>query len=98
MARIIIAGSGFGGLTAAMKLKKHLDLSRHQITVIDQNAQFVYRPSLVLVAFGKATPESITFNLPEVYQQSGIQFIQASISSIDGDKKIVETRDRKSVV
>ncbi|OLZ09216.1 NAD(P)/FAD-dependent oxidoreductase [Sulfobacillus thermosulfidooxidans] len=91
MARIVIAGSGFGGLTAAMKLKKHLDLSRHQITVIDQNAQFVYRPSLVLVAFGKATPESITFNLPKVYQQSGIQFIQASISSIDGDKKIVET-------
>ncbi|WP_053959554.1 NAD(P)/FAD-dependent oxidoreductase [Sulfobacillus thermosulfidooxidans] len=91
MAHIVIAGSGFGGLTAALKLKKHLDLSRHHITVIDQSSRFVYRPSLVNVAFGKATPESITFDLPAVYHRSGIQFIQASILSIDGDQKTVET-------
>ncbi|MCC2649602.1 MAG: putative FAD-dependent pyridine nucleotide-disulfide oxidoreductase [Nitrososphaeraceae archaeon] len=38
--RIVILGSGFGGLTAANLLRKNLSL-QHQIVVIDKNKFFM---------------------------------------------------------
>ncbi len=91
MAHIVIAGSGFAGLTAAMKLKRQLRHTEHHITVVARDAIFVYRPSLVLVAFGKKSPQSITFDLRTIYRRTRIQFVEATISSIDPEAKTLMT-------
>ena len=91
MVRIVIAGSGFGGLTVALQLKKRLKNTNHRITVIAKDNQFVYRPSLILVTLGKKSPKSITFNLATLYAKSGVEFLKTTIESIDAETKTVNT-------
>ncbi|MCL4318684.1 MAG: FAD-dependent oxidoreductase [Firmicutes bacterium] len=91
MVRIVIAGSGFGGLTVALQLKKRLKNTNHRITVIAKDNQFVYRPNLILVALGKKSPKSITFNLATLYAKSGVEFLKTTIESIDAEAKTVNT-------
>lgn len=93
VAHIVIAGSGFGGLTAALQLKKQLKNTDHRITVISRDPVFIYRPSLVLVAFGKKSPQSITFDLAPIYRKVGIDFVHTTIESIDPDSKMIATSD-----
>ena len=45
MARILVVGGSFGGLTAAFELQKRLG-SAHSITLLSNSAQFVFIPSL----------------------------------------------------
>ena len=45
MARIVILGGSFGGLTAAFKLKRLLG-KRAEVTVVSDDEKFVFVPSL----------------------------------------------------
>lgn len=51
MASIVIIGGSFGGLTAALHLKRKLD-GKHRVTVISDNEQFVFMPSIPWLALG----------------------------------------------
>ncbi len=91
MSDIVIAGSGFAGLTAALKLKRLLRHTDHRITVLSRDATFLYRPSLVLVAFGKKSPQAISFDLRRIYRRLHIPFIVTPISSFDAKAHTIET-------
>lgn len=89
--KIVIVGSGFAGLTAAIRLHRKLRHVSHDLLVIDRNATFVYRPSLVLVAFGHKSPESITFDLAKTYARLHIPFMVAEVTQIEPNAKLVHT-------
>lgn len=91
MARIVIAGSGFGGLIAAVRLRRHLKNLPHSITVVAKDTRFLYRPSLVGVAFGETELKNITFDLAPAYQRLGIEFRAATVSGIDPLSRTVAT-------
>ena len=82
MARILIAGGGFGGLVTAEILAERLG-KEHQITMIAPNRFFTFYPKLVQVAFGAASPEEIRFDLESRLRELNVQFIQGKVVDID---------------
>ncbi|WP_152966721.1 hypothetical protein [Sporosarcina globispora] len=51
--RIVVIGSGFGGVNAAVEIRKKLKEPKDEIIVISDIAQFVFRPSLIWLPFHK---------------------------------------------
>lgn len=45
--RIVVIGSGFGGVNAAVEIRKKLKHSQLVITVISDKKEFIFRPSLI---------------------------------------------------
>lgn len=55
MAKIIVVGGSFAGLTAAYELRKKLG-TEHQVLVLSNNPKFVFIPSMPWVAPPERTP------------------------------------------
>ena len=89
--RVIVLGSSFAGFTAATELRKHLG-SEHDITVISQNDQFLFMPSLVLVAFGLRSREDITFAVGPALGEKGVGFKHAEVTRLDLERRVISTR------
>jgi NADH dehydrogenase FAD-containing subunit len=49
--RVVVVGSSFAGLTAALELRKHLH-ARHEVVVLDPRESFTFIPSLIWLPFG----------------------------------------------
>ena len=82
MARILIAGGGFGGLITAEILSERLG-NEHQITLVAPNRMFTFYPKLVQVAFGALSPDEIRFDLESRLRELKVHFIQGKVVSID---------------
>lgn len=81
-ARIVIVGSSFAGLTAALEAHR-LFGDAAEITVIDERDRFTFIPSLIWVPFGKRTADDIQFELAPMYAKQGIRFINARATGLD---------------
>lgn len=95
--RILVLGGGFGGLNAALWLRKKLDHSGHEVMLISDHPFFVFRPSLIWVPFGGRTIESISFPLERTLQKAGVRFIQNRIVQIRPKENRVELQDGRLV-
>jgi sulfide:quinone oxidoreductase len=82
MAKVLILGGGFGGVVAAERLAEQLG-DEHQITLVSRSRQFVFYPALVRLAFGKAEPADVTFDLRHTLINRRINFIEAEVAHID---------------
>jgi len=87
--RIVIMGGGFGGINAAVKLKKLLKDPKHQITLITQSDIFCFRPSLVWVPFNERTIEDISLSLQDFIRKEEIEFVVQRVKKIEPSKNIV---------
>ena len=54
--RVLILGGGVGGIVTANTLQGLLD-SKHTISVVDRQVQYVYAPSLIWVMVGWRRPK-----------------------------------------
>ncbi len=90
MAKILILGGSFAGLTAAFDLKRKLK-DKADITVISKTKNFVFIPSLIWVPFGWRKPEDISFEFDQVLERKGVKFIHATATKIIPEKNQVET-------
>ena len=70
--RIVIVGSGFGGLTLARKLAKE----NYQIVLIDKNNYHQFQPLFYQVAMSGLEPSSIVFPLRKLFQHYHNVFIR----------------------
>lgn len=88
MARTLILGGGFGGLTVATELRQ-LD-AEHEIVMIDRGEHFLMglRKLWALVGLGGLGEGSRSRSLLE---GSGIRFLQREILTIDPETRTVET-------
>jgi sulfide:quinone oxidoreductase len=90
--QIVVAGSSFAGLTAALELRKRLD-DRHRVIVLDPRPDFTFIPSLVWLPFGKRDASDITFPLAPLYRRKGIEFRNTAATGFDLDSHVVHTAD-----
>jgi sulfide:quinone oxidoreductase len=90
MARILILGGGFGGLTVASDLKRRLRGGDHEITLVDRSEHFTMglRKLWAVVDiedYGVGTRSRQLLNL------RGIEFLTRDITRIDPDERRIET-------
>ncbi|MDI6744120.1 MAG: FAD-dependent oxidoreductase [Thermodesulfovibrionales bacterium] len=90
MAKIVILGGSFGGLTAAFELKRLLGKAG-DITLLSDMGKFVFIPSLPWLAMGWRKPEDITLPLRPILERRGIKFIHAEAKGVDADSAKVVT-------
>ena len=88
--RVVVLGSSFAGLTAALELRKHLD-ERHEVVVLDPRDHFTFIPSLIWLPFGLRQPDEITFPLAPLYESKGIGYINEAAARIDTEAHVVTT-------
>lgn len=88
MAKVLILGGGFGGVVAAERLAEQLG-DEHQITLVSRSRQFVFYPALMRLAFGKAEPADVSFDLRHTLLNRRINFIEAEVVYIDPSEKSV---------
>jgi len=88
--RVIVLGSSFAGLTAALELRRRLDRD-HDVVVLDPRPRFTFIPSLVWLPFGARRPEDVTFDLAATYARRGVRFVPEAAASIDAEARTVTT-------
>ncbi|MEV0331284.1 FAD-dependent oxidoreductase [Nocardia sp. NPDC050717] len=82
--RIVVLGAGYAGLSAARRLAKARDT---RITVVDTRAEFVERVRLHQAAAGGRIRR---WDLREMLERKGIEYIRARVTAIDPDAKRVD--------
>lgn len=90
MAKIVVIGGSFGGLTAAFELKRLLG-AKADVSLISDLDKFVFIPSLPWVAMGWRRGGDITLPLKDILAPKGINFIHAAAQTVDADKCVVKT-------
>ncbi|HSE29966.1 MAG TPA: FAD-dependent oxidoreductase [Pyrinomonadaceae bacterium] len=88
MARILIAGGGFGGVVAAEALVKQIR-AEHDITLVSRNRNFVFYPDLVRLAFGKCEPDDISIDLRETMLSHRVRFVQGDVARLNPEARTV---------
>ena len=93
--RILILGSGFGGLTAANLLRKNLSLE-HQIVVVDKKEFFMMGLVNLWILSGIRRFEDSQVALKRL-ENKKITFLNDEVTSIDVSQKSIKTRSNKKL-
>ena len=88
---IVIVGSGFGGLNAALQFKKNNPET--SLLVIDSNSHFEFKPLLYEVFSDEIKSWEVNPSFDSIYSNSGITFIRNRVISINFDKNILIFQD-----
>ena len=92
---IVIVGSGFGGINAALHLRKNNPY--FSILVIDSKTQFEFKPLLYEVFSDEIQSWEVNPSFDSIYANSGITFIRNHVNFIDLDKKLLILQDELTV-
>ena len=88
--RIVIIGGGFGGITAAKKLKR----ANAQVTVIDRTNHFIFQPLLYQVATAALAPSEITAPIRWILRRSkNTEVLLAEVREIDPARRVIRIDD-----
>ncbi len=87
--RVVVAGGGFGGATAAKYLKM-MD-PKLDVVLIEERASFISCPMSNLVLVGLKEMKDITFSYSTLAKKYGISVLNAKILAIDPVSHKVET-------
>ena len=93
-ARIVIAGSGIGGLAVANRLARELDGA--QITIIDRKEIHNYQPGYTMVATGVWSEGKVADRNSD-FQPNGAQWIQEMVAEFDPASNTVVTDTGKRI-
>lgn len=94
VAKIIVLGGSFGGLTAALELKRLLG-AKAEITLMSDDDRFVFMPSLPWLIMGWRRAEEITLKVSAILKPKGINFIREAAKQIDPEASSVVTATGK---
>lgn len=94
MARIIVAGGNFSGLTSALELRRKIG-HHHEITLISKSPDFLFVPSLIWVPLGMRKLKDLTIPLKPVTRRAGVSFICAEITEVVAEEKMVRCGDKE---
>jgi demethylphylloquinone reductase len=83
MTRICILGGGFGGLYTALHLAKLPWAEKPEIILIDRGDRFIFSPLLYELLTSELETWEIAPTFAELLIDSGIQFMQATVTEID---------------
>jgi len=94
--KVVILGANFGGLTAALSLKKDLK-NDVEVTVISDRDYFLFNPSLIWLPFGKRDEGSVTFKVAPTFERGGVHFINTAAQEIKPELHKVELANGESI-
>jgi sulfide:quinone oxidoreductase len=80
--RVLVLGGNFGGLTAALAVKRELH-GDVDVRVVSAADTFLFNPSLIWLPFGKRRPPDITFPLAPTFESHDIDFVHAEATALD---------------
>jgi len=87
--RVLVLGAGFGGLELTTRLSEEFG-DDVDVVLIDKNDGFVFGFSKLDVMFGRTSASAVHHPYRDCVKP-GVQFVQATIRSIDPVAKHVET-------
>lgn len=87
-ARIVIAGSGLGGIAVANRLSKMLDGAK--ITIVDRKEEHNYQPGYTLVATGVWPVDKVRDRNAD-YQPAGAEWVKDMVAGFDPATNTVVT-------
>ena len=90
MRKIVILGSGAGGTMVANTLRKKLDDSEWQITIIDKDDEHHFQSGYLFIPFGVYSKDDVLKSKKE-FIPKGIEFVVDNVVKIDKDERRVET-------
>ena len=90
--KVLVLGSNFGGLTAALAVRHELD-GDVDVTVVSPSDRFLFNPSLIWLPFGKRRPDDITFPVAPTFADHGVDFVHAPATELDPEHKRVLVDD-----
>ncbi|MEM8770828.1 MAG: NAD(P)/FAD-dependent oxidoreductase [Pseudomonadota bacterium] len=86
--KIVIVGAGFGGLTAAKKLRS----IKADITLVDQRNYHLFQPLLYQVATAGLSPADIAWPIRSIVaRQKNLRVLMRSVTNVDVDKQQLDT-------
>ena len=88
--KVLVLGSNFGGLTAALLVKSEL-AGDVDVTVVSPSDRFLFTPSLIWLPFGKRSAEDITFDVEPTLAHHDLDFVHAQATGIDPVARTVTT-------
>jgi sulfide:quinone oxidoreductase len=94
--RVVVLGSSFAGLTAALELRKRL-ADRHEVLVLDPRDRFTFIPSLIWLPFGIRKAADVTFPLAPLYARKRIEFATEAAASVDLAAHTVSTDSGREI-
>ncbi len=80
-AKVLVLGSNFGGLTAALAVKRELH-DDVDVTVVSPSDHFLFNPSLIWLPFGKRTPDDITLPVTPTFEEHDIEFLHTPATEL----------------
>lgn len=87
--KVVVLGANFGGLTAALSLKKELK-NDVEVTVVSDRDYFLFNPSLIWLPFGKRDEGDVTFKVAPTFDKGGVHFINTAAKEIKPNLKKVD--------
>ena len=69
--KVLVLGSNFAGLTAALAVKHELE-GDGEVTVVSKDDRFIFNPSFIWIPFGKRKPQDITFPVAPTFESHGV--------------------------
>ncbi len=93
-AKIVIMGSGLGGIAVANRLRRELEGA--DITIIDAKVEHNYQPGYTLVATGIWPITKILDNNAD-YHPEGVKWIQDMVIAVDPEANTVTTLGRQKI-
>jgi sulfide:quinone oxidoreductase len=96
MAHIVILGAGLGGMPAAYEMRAALG-NAHQVTVINERADFQFVPSNPWLAVGWRKRPGISFAMAPRLASKDIGFIGQRAERIDPKARIITLADGSTV-
>ncbi|MDX1437083.1 MAG: FAD-dependent oxidoreductase [Anaerolineales bacterium] len=89
MAKVIVIGGSYAGLTAVLELRRLLPAD-HSVTLVSARENFFFFPSLIWVIQGEREISDLSFPLQPVLDEAGVEFIHRRLTRIDPEDKIVD--------
>ncbi len=92
MKKLVILGAGTGGTIMANKMRKTLDRSEWDITIIDQYKTHYYQPGFLFIPFGMYKKKDVIKPKAD-FIPMGVNFILSKIDKVDGENNKVILED-----
>jgi NADH:ubiquinone reductase (H+-translocating) len=90
---IVILGAGYGGLLAALNIRKYLNKDQAQITVVNQYPTHQIITELHRLAAGNVSEQAVAMPLSKLFKGKDINLIISKVESFSVDEKEVKLED-----